>query len=403
MTKDKPAFRAIVVGGGPVGLTAAVALAQGGIATVLVGKKPAPGDNRTTALLASSVTALETLGVWPLCHEQSAPLRFLRIVDDTGRLWRAPEVKFEADEIGLAAFGWNIENRVLVKALIDRARALPKLEIVEDEVLGVAVRPEYAAVELKQGGMIQAPLIVGADGRKSLCREAALIDTDEHRYRQVALTVCFRHTRPHHETSTEFHTPSGQCTVVPLPGNRASLVWVLDPAVAKETAALDDAALSASIERAIHSILGKITVERGRGLFPLGLVTARSFGRNRIALVGEAAHVIPPVGAQGLNLGLRDAATIAELAAAAQRDHQDIGGELVLARYEKMRRADVSSRTLAVDLLNRSLLTDLLPVQSARGLGLYALERIGPLRRAVMREGVAPRAAQPRLMRGQSV
>ena len=117
MTNDKRAFQAIVVGGGPDGLTAAVALAAGGVATVLVGKKPAPGDNRTTALPASSVTALETLGVWPLCHEQSAPLRFLRIVDDTGRLWRAPEVKFEADEIGLEAFGWNIENRVLVEAL----------------------------------------------------------------------------------------------------------------------------------------------------------------------------------------------------------------------------------------------------------------------------------------------
>src|SRR6185312_6276334 len=393
----------IVVGGGPAGLTAAIALALAGVPTVLAGRKPAKPDNRTTALLASSVTALETLGVWPLCHEQSAPLRFLRIVDDTGRLWRAPEVKFEADEIGLEAFGWNIENRVLVEALRERAHTLPNLEIVEDEVLGVATTADHAAVELRHGGMLTAPLVVGADGRKSLCREAALIDIDEHRTRQVALTVCFRHTRPHHETSTEFHTPSGQCTVVPLPGNRSSLVWVLDPAVAEETAALGDADLSAAIERAIHSILGKVEVEPGRGLFPLGVVTARSFARSRIALVGEAAHVIPPVGAQGLNLGLRDAATIAELAAAAQREHHDIGGELVLARYETMRRADVGSRTLAVDLLNRSLLTDLLPVQGARGLGLYMLDRIGPLRRAVMREGVSPRVAQPRLMRGKAL
>ena len=403
MTSDKRELQAIVVGGGPAGLTAAVALATGGVATVLVGRGPAPGDNRTTALLASSVTALETLGVWALCHAQSAPLRFLRIVDDTGRLWRAPEVKFDAEEIGLEAFGWNIENRVLVEALIALAHTLPNLEIVEDEVLGVSTAPDHAAVELKHGGLLTAPLVVGADGHKSLCREAALIDTDEHRYRQAALTVCFRHTRPHHDTSTEFHTPSGQCTVVPLPGNRSSLVWVLDPSVADETAALDDSELSLAIERAVHSILGKVTVEPGRGLFPLGVVTARSFGRDRIALVGEAAHVIPPVGAQGLNLGLRDAATIAELAAAARREHHDIGGELVLARYEKMRRADVGSRTVAVDLLNRSLLTDFLPVQSARGLGLYMLDRIGPLRRAVMREGVAPRTAQPRLMRGEAL
>ncbi|MGN6570862.1 MAG: UbiH/UbiF family hydroxylase [Pseudolabrys sp.] len=403
LTANKRNCGAIVVGGGPAGLTAAVALAQAGVATVLAGRGPAPGDNRTTALLASSVTALETLGVWRLCEDKSAPLRTLRIVDDTGRLWRAPEVKFEADEIGLDAFGWNIENRVLVAALTERARTLPNLTIVEDDALGAAVHPDHVAVTLKPGGTLAAPLAVGADGRKSLCREAALIDVEERTYPQVALTVCFRHTRPHNETSTEFHTSAGQCTVVPLPGNRSSLVWVLGPHDADDKAALDDGELSRAVEHAIHSILGKVEVEPGRGLFPLGVVTVRSFARNRIALVGEAAHVVPPVGAQGLNLGLRDAASIAELAGEAHRDGHDVGGELVLARYEKMRRADVGSRTLAVDLLNRSLLTDLLPAQGARGLGLYALDRIGPLRRAVMREGVAPRAGQPRLMRGEAL
>lgn len=392
-----------MVGGGPAGLTAAVALASSGVASALAGKPPARSDNRTTALLASSVTALETLGVWPLCRERSAPLRTLRIVDDTGRLWRAPEVKFEADEIGLDAFGWNIENRVLVAALTERARTLANLTLIEDEALGITVDTDHVAVTLKRTGRITAPLAVGADGRKSLCREAALIGTDERTYPQMALTVCFSHTRPHRDTSTEFHTPTGQCTVVPLPDNRSSLVWVLAPHVAEETAALGDEELSRAIERAIHSILGKVAVEPGRGLFPLTSVTARSFARNRIALVGEAAHVIPPVGAQGLNLGLRDAAAIAELAGEARRAGHDIGGELVLTRYDKMRRADVGSRSIAVDLLNRSLLTDLLPVQGARGLGLYALDRIGPLRRAVMREGVAPRANQPRLMRGEAI
>jgi len=188
-----------------------------------------------------------------------------------------------------------------------------------------------------------------------------------------------------------------------LPGQRSSLVWVLNPADAGDLAALDDGELADEIERASHSILGKIDVEPGRGQFPLTRVNARRFAANRIALVGEAAHVIPPIGAQGLNLGLRDAATIGELAAAAHRAGRDIGGINVLVAYDKMRRADVGSRTLAVDLLNRALLADFLPVQSARGLGLYLIDRIGPLRRAVMREGVAPHASQPKLMRGDAL
>jgi 2-octaprenyl-6-methoxyphenol hydroxylase len=212
-----------------------------------------------------------------------------------------------------------------------------------------------------------------------------------------------RHSRPHSDTSTEFHTPSGPFTLVPLPGQRSSLVWVLDPLDADDLIALDDAELAHEIERASHSILGKIELEPGRGRFPLTRATARRFARNRIALVGEAAHVIPPIGAQGLNLGLRDAATIGEIAIAACRANRDIGGINALAQYDRMRRADVGSRTLAVDLLSRTLLTDFLPVQGARGVGLYLLDRVGPLRRALMREGVAPRAAQPRLMRGESL
>jgi 2-octaprenyl-6-methoxyphenol hydroxylase len=394
---------AIVVGGGPAGLTAAIALAQAGLATALVGTQATRPDNRTTALLAGSVTALETLGVWDACATQAAPLRTMRIVDDTGRLWRAPEVKFTAGEIDLDAFGYNIENRHLVAALNGRARALPALRIIEDTVLGVESGADTVTVTLKSGGTLLAPLVIGADGRRSLCRQAAGIGFDQREYKQVALTVCLKHSRPHRDTSTEFHTPSGPFTLVPLPGNRSSLVWVLDPAEVDAIAALDDAELSAEIERASHSILGKIEVDPSRGVFPFSVATARHFAAKRIVLIGEAAHVIPPIGAQGLNLGLRDAATIGELAAAVHRAGDDVGGLNVLNAYDKMRRADVGSRTLAIDLVNRTLLTDFLPVQGARGLGLYLIDRIGPLRRALMREGVAPAAAQPRLMRGEAI
>jgi 2-octaprenyl-6-methoxyphenol hydroxylase len=394
---------AIVVGGGPAGLTAAIALAAGGIDTVLAGRRPGPSDNRTTALLAGSVTALATLGVWELCAEQAAPLKVMRIVDDTGRLWRAPEVKFDAAEIGLDAFGYNIENRHLVAALERRASALGSLRLIEDDVSAVEPGERAVTVALKSGETLQAPLVVGADGRRSLCREAAGISVATHEYPQVALTVSMRHSRPHRDTSTEFHNASGPFTLVPLPGNRSSLVWVLDPLDADALIECDDAELSAEIERASHSILGKIEVDPGRGRFPLTRAAARRFARSRIALVGEAAHVIPPIGAQGLNLGLRDAACVGEIAAGARRNGRDLGGINALAAYDRMRRADVGSRTLAVDLLNRTLLTDFLPVQGVRGLGLYLLDRIGPLRRALMREGVAPRASQPRLMRGEAL
>jgi 2-octaprenyl-6-methoxyphenol hydroxylase len=390
-----------VVGGGPAGLVAAVALATAGIDTLLIAP-PAEPDHRTTALLAGSVTALETLGVWLACVPHAAPLRKIRLIDATRRLIRAPEVLFAAAEIGLDAFGHNIENRHLVAALEARAAAL-KLPRIVGTALSIA--SDVAGVTIKHtNGEARVKLVIGADGRRSLCRAAAGIGTNNRRtYPQTALTLNLTHARPHDETSSEFHTESGPFTLVPLPGRRSSLVCVLDPAHAAELAAMSDAELSRDIERRAHSLLGTMNVEPGRGIFPLAIETADAFARERIALVGEAAHVVPPIGAQGLNLGLRDGAAIAELVAEARRQNADIGAPEVLARYDTQRRADVTSRSIAVDLLNRSLLTDFLPAQGARGLSLYLVDRIGPLRRALMREGVTPAASQPRLMRGEMV
>ncbi len=392
-------FEVAVVGGGPAGLTAAIALASAGVETALIARA-LPADNRTTALLSGSVAALDALGVWPLCVAQSAPLTAIRLVDDTGRLIRAPEVTFQAVEIGLDAFGHNIENRHLTAALDARAATLPQLDRIAAAVTAVEPGDDRVTIRLDNGAALTARLVVGADGRKSLCRAAAGIETERRAYPQAAVTLSLAHTRPHNGVSTEFHTAAGPFTLVPLPGLRSSLVCVVEPAEAKHLGALDAAALSAEIERRGHSILGKVTVENGRGIFPLAVETAHSFAHDRIALIGEAAHVIPPIGAQGLNLGLRDAATIGELVSDARGDGRDPGSPDLLAEYDRMRRLDVTSRTVAVDVLNRSLLSDFLPLQGVRGLGLYLLDRVTPLRRAIMREGVEP-AAQPRLMRGE--
>src|ERR1700685_2069959 len=389
-----------VVGGGPAGLVAAIALATAGVDTLVVAP-PAEPDHRATALLAGSVTALETLGVWPECMPHAAPLRKIRLIDATQRLIRAPEVLFAAAEIDLDAFGYNIENRHLLAALEARAVEL-KLARIAGAALSIA--SDAAGVTIKHAnGEARVKLVIGAAGRRSPSRAAAGIETMRRAYPQTALTLNLAHARPHDHTSTEFHTESGPFTLVPLPGRRSRLVCVLDPARAAELAAMSDAEFSAEIERRAHSLLGKMTVEPGRGVFPLAIETADAFARERIALVGEAAHVVPPIGAQGLNLGLRDGATIAELVAEARRQNIDIGAPEVLARYDTHRRADVTSRSIAVDLLNRSLLTDFLPAQGARGLSLYLVARIGPPRRALMRAGVAPAASEPRLMRGEMV
>lgn len=391
----------VIVGGGPAGLTAAIALASAGVETALVASPPPAADHRTSALLQGSVKALETLRVWEHCREHAAPLRVMRIIDATARLVRAREVCFAASEIGLDAFGYNIENRFLVAALQTRARELPALVHIRDEAVAVEIGEERVTVRCRGGTAPSGRLAIGADGRQSLCRSAAGIDMRGWTYAQTALTFNLGHSRPHDDTSIEFHTETGPFTLVPLPQRRSSLVFVVDRAEVGNIATLSDAQLAAEIERRSHSVRGKVEVEGGRGVFPLAAATAARLGAGRVVLIGEAAHVVAPIGAQGLNLGLRDAATISELVVTGNREGEDVG-ELA-ERYERMRRADTTSRMLGVDLLNRSLLSDFLPLQGARAVALFLMERVGPLRRAIMREGVTPWASQPRLMRGEAL
>ena len=379
-----------VVGGGPAGLSAAIALAEAGAKTVLIARRAAYGDNRTTALLGASVDFLRELDVWRRCEDKAATLKVMRLVDDTGRLIRAPEVRFAADEIGLESFGYNIENRALMEALEARAVELPGLVRQDDEAALIAPADDAVAIRTAGGNTLSARLVVGADGRHSLCREAAGISVATRDLHQAAVTFNVGHTRPHKNISTEFHTPHGPCVFVPLSGDRSSVVWVAGPKEAERLRGLGDDELSDAAEKQSHSVLGRMTIQGGRHVFPLVIERPRQFAQKRVALVGEAAHVIPPIGAQGLNMGLRDAADIAAIVRDAIASGGDPGAANALRRYDMARRADVLSRTFAIDLANRSLLSDLLPVQSLRAAGLHLIGAVGPLRRLAMREGLAP-------------
>ncbi|WP_213741878.1 UbiH/UbiF family hydroxylase [Bradyrhizobium sp. dw_411] len=390
MTPSSDSFDVVVIGGGPAGLAAAIAVAQTGATTALIARRLPYSDNRTTALLGGSIDLLQALDVWPRARDKAAELRVMRLVDDTGRLIRAPEVRFSCDEIGLEAFGYNIENRVLLAALEERAAEIPALTRFDDEAATISPQDDGVTISTGQGKTLSARLVIGADGRQSLCREAAGIDVKRRELRQSALTFNISHSRPHRNISTEFHTPQGPCVFVPLPGDRCSVVWVAELREAERLIALSDDELSEVAEKQSHSILGRISAEAGRHLFPLAIEQPRQFAQNRIALVGEAAHVLPPIGAQGLNMGLRDAADIAEVVRNALATGEDPGTPQVLKRYTSARRADVASRTFVIDMANRSLLSALLPMQSLRAAGLHLIGSFGPLRRLAMREGLAP-------------
>ncbi len=373
-----------VVGAGPAGLAAAIALRQSGWNVACAGPAPSAEkpDRRTTALLAGSVRFLDGLGLWDELRSYATPLRSLRIIDRTGRLFRAPDIGFSADEIGEDAFGYNIPNETLTSTLM---AALGDAFLPTPAVTGLSMEGGDVRLDLPEGRTLRARLAVGADGRNSLCRETAGIAVRRWSYPQTAIVANFRHGRPHRGDCVEMHFPAGPFTVVPLPGDWSSLVWVERPEEASRLVALDAAAFAAAIGGRLEGMLGDIVEIGTRGAFPLSGLVARGLTRGRIALVGEAAHVMPPIGAQGLNLGFRDVADLVRCLSGAA----DPGADAVLANYERSRRGDVMARTLAADLLNRTLISGLLPFQLARGVGLAGLALVPPLRRFAMRQGMS--------------
>ncbi len=375
-------FDIAIIGAGLSGLAAATALARDGLRVALIGK-PAAADLRTTALLAGSVEFLQAIGVWQHAVDKSHAMSTMRIVDTTSRLIRAPQIDFRAGEIGLENFGFNISNRDLAAAFETRLQSA-SLTRLPANLATAEIGKESALLSLDDGSDIEADMVVGADGRGSPVRSAAGIATRDWRYQQTAIVVNFDHDRGHGDASTEFHTDHGPFTVVPLGANRSSLVWVMEPARANQLLVSGDGELAKAIELQMHSMLGKVRLASSPSSFPMSGLIAERFGTGPVCLVGEAGHVFPPIGAQGFNLGLRDVAILSDVLDKSPRA-DDIG-----AFFHAARSSDIRSRTLSVDMLNRSLLSDFLPVQMVRAGVLGMLANVGPVRRLAMREGVRP-------------
>jgi 2-octaprenyl-6-methoxyphenol hydroxylase len=393
-----------VVGAGPAGITTALALAHVGANVALIGPAPSPAsphasDTRTAALLASSVDLLKRLDVWETLARHAAPLKAIRIIDTSDGVLRGPEIEFAASELGLEAFGYNIPNSTLVDALY--ARAVQILGAVHAHTVAkIDVVADRAVLYCPDGPAVSVRLAVGADGRRSIVRQAAGIATSEWRYDQAAIATSFEHKRPHGDVSNELYQLAGSVTTVPLPDpHGSSVIWVGGLAEIEALMGLEASDFGTALEERLKGLLGEVGSVDARAKFPVAGLTAKAITAPRIALAGEAAHILPPIGAQGLNLGLRDGAALADCVAAALRRGADPGGAPVLKAYADARRLDILTRTVGVDLLTRSLLTSLLPVQAARGLVLHGLNAIGPLRRFAMRAGMTPPNALPSLMR----
>jgi 2-octaprenyl-6-methoxyphenol hydroxylase len=403
-----PVTGVAVIGAGSAGLMLALALARAGIAvSVLDRRAPVPmgpdGDRRVFALSAGSCRVLEGLGLWPALVTEAQPISDIVVSDRAG----PPLVHFDHAEMDVGALAHIVAADALQRALLAAAKAEPLIRFVAPvQISRVDIGSDRAVVALADGGCVAARLVVGADGRNSLVRRAARINVTEWTYDQSAIVVEIAHARPHHGAAEEKFLSGGPFAVLPLRdgrngGSRSFVVWTEPSARIADLMKLSDADLEEELNRRLGDRLGRARINGPRQSFPLALTLAENYVAHRLALIGDAAHAIHPIAGQGLNLGIRDAAALAEVIVDAHRLGLDFGMKTALLDYERWRRFDNTCLAAATDLLNRVFAIDNPVLNVAREAGMALLDRIGPARRLFMSEAMGLHGDLPRLMRGE--
>jgi 2-octaprenyl-6-methoxyphenol hydroxylase len=401
----------VVVGGGLAGLSMACALATAGVPTVCVDRdsptaqQVAGFDIRTTVLALCAQRVLAGAGVWPYLAAAAQPITDIRVVDGGGPLAaRLGHLHYDYREVGTEPMGYVLDNAVIRDGLFQRVAALPALtHLAPATVRTVAREAQGATVTLTDGRRIQARLVIGADGRGSLVRDSAGIGIRCRDYRQTALICNIGHEYPHHGLAVERFTPTGPFAVLPLTGDRSSIVWSERSDRAKLYAALPDAAFVAELQRRVGEHLGRVHLIGGRAARPLSIMLADRMIDRRLALIGETIHAIHPVAGQGLNLSLRDVAVLAEVVVDQHRLGLDVGASDILERYQRWRRFDTLLLAGVCDSLIHLFSNDLAPLALARQVGLDVVDQLPGLKRLFMRHAMGLVGQLPRLVKGEAL
>lgn len=378
----------LVAGAGPAGLATAGLLAQGGVPTILCGPAAGAGDTRTAALFSGAQGCLDRLGAGAELAGKGEPLRGLRIIDRLEREDHPSMLYFPASEIGLEAFGTNFRNADLVAALEQVSGKAPALTRLHALITNFEHRDDGIIATLSDGRRLKARAVAACDGRNSPARQAAGISSSNWDYGQTALAFQVSHHKSHQDICIEVHRPGGPLTFIPLPGRRSAVNWLVRPGEARRLGDLSDEAFLDALKRACGGVLGGFSDVGTRAIFPITGLSVDTLAKNRTALIGEAAHVLPPIGAQGLNLGFRDAWVFADLAIRACQEGRDPGSEVLLKSFRAARKSDVLTRRTATDLLNRTLLLDSGAMTHLRGLGLVLLASSAAARAKLMSQGM---------------